>query len=114
MLAFERLTQLAPDVVERSKADSPELFETLGDDLALARDYLGGGMQVLEQALGRVTRLKHMGRTPQQCVKDEASSTMLYEEVLAALVDFDPAPETVGRELKDLDAVADDLRKKVG
>ena len=113
MLAFERLTQLAPDVVERSKADSPELFETLADDLALAREYLGGGMQVLEQALGRVTRLKHMGRTPQQCVKDEASSTMLYEEVLAALVDFDPAPEAVGRELKDLDAVADDLRKKV-
>jgi uncharacterized membrane protein YkvA (DUF1232 family) len=114
MLAFERLTQLAPDVVERSKADSPESFETLEDDMALARRYMGGGIQVLEQALGRVTRLKHMGRTPQQCVKDESAATMLYEEVLSALVDFDPQPEVVARELKDLDTVVDELRKKVG
>ena len=114
MLAFERLTKLAPDVVERSKADSPELFETLEEDLALTREYMGNGIQVVEQALGRVTRLKHMGRTPQQCVKDESSATMLYEEVLAALVDFDPQPEAVGRELKELDGIIDDLRKKVG
>lgn len=114
MLAFERLTQLAPDVVERSRADSPELFETLAEDLALARDYMGPGMTVLEQALGRVTRLKHMGRTPEQCVKDEATATMLYEEVMAALVDYDPAPDSVARELKDLDTVIDELRKKAG
>ena len=86
--------------------------ETLADDLALAREYMGPGMTVLEQALGRVTRLKHMGRTPQQCVKDEATATMLYEEVIAALVDFDPAPDTVTRELKDLDQIIDELRKK--
>jgi hypothetical protein len=112
MLAFERLTQLAPDVVERSRADSPELFETLADDLSLAREYMGPGMSVLEQALGRVTRLKHMGRTPQQCVKDEATATMLYEEVMAALVDFDPSPDVVARELKDIEPVVDELRKK--
>ncbi|HET6333416.1 MAG TPA: hypothetical protein VFG30_09400, partial [Polyangiales bacterium] len=46
MLAFERLTQLAPDVVERSRADSPELFETLADDLGLAREYMGAGINV--------------------------------------------------------------------
>lgn len=113
MLAFERLTQLAAaDVVERTHADAPELFETLADDLKLTREYFGPGMNVLEQALGRVTRLKHMGRTPEQCVKDEATATMLYEEVMAALVDFDPQPDAVARELKDLDAVVDELRKK--
>lgn len=112
MLAFERLTQLAPDVVERSRADSPELFETLAEDLALTREYMGTGINVLEQALGRVTRLKHMGRTPQQCVKDEATATMLYEEVMAALVDFDPTPDVIARELKDIDVVVDELRKK--
>lgn len=111
MLAFERVEQLAS---ERAREDSPELYETLSEDLALVREYLGPGMQVLEQALGRVTRLKHMGRTPPQCVKDEASTTMLYEEVHAALVDFDPAPEAVGRELKDLETVVEDLRKKGG
>jgi uncharacterized membrane protein YkvA (DUF1232 family) len=112
MLAFERLTKLDPDVVERSNADSPELFETLADDMALTREYMGGAMGVLETALGRVLRLKHMGRTPEQCVKDESSATMLYEEVIAALVDYDPTPEGVGRELKDLDSVVEELRKK--
>jgi uncharacterized membrane protein YkvA (DUF1232 family) len=114
MLACERLKQLAPEADDRLLADSPELFETLAADLALTREYFGGAIHVLEQALGRVTKLKHMGRTPQQCVKDEAATTMLYEEVLAALVDYDPAPEAVGRELKDLDALVDELRKKAG
>lgn len=112
LLAVERLKQLSPESEERLAADAPELFETLAADLALSREYLGGGMQVLEHALGRVTKLKHMGRTPAQCVKDEASTTMLYEEVVAALVDLDPTPEVVARELKDLDQVIDDLRKK--
>jgi len=112
LLALERAQSLAPDAAERLLQHAPEVVETLSDDLALSRQYLAGGMTVLEQALGRVTKLKHMGRTAQQCVKDESAATMLYEELQSALVDFDPAPETVARELKDLDAVVEELRKK--
>jgi len=112
LLALERTQTLAPDAAERLLQHAPEVMETLGDDLALSRQYLAGGMTVLEQALGRVTKLKHMGRTAQQCVKDESAATMLYEELHSALVDFDPAPETVARELKDLDSIVEDLRKK--
>jgi hypothetical protein len=114
LLALEKTQQLAPDAPERILQHAPEIAETLAADLALARNYLGPGIGVLEQALGRVTKLKHMGRTAQQCVKEEASATMLYEELNAALVDFDPAPDTVTRELKDLDPVLDELRKKAG
>jgi hypothetical protein len=38
---------------------------------------------------------------------------MLYEEVHAALIDFDLEPDAVGRELKELDGLVDELRKKV-
>jgi hypothetical protein len=114
MLALEKAQLLAPDAPERVLAHAPEIAETLAQDLALARNYLGAGITVLELALGRVTKLKHMGRTAQQCVKEEASATMLYEELNAALVDFDPAPDVVTRELKDLDSVLDELRKKAG
>jgi uncharacterized membrane protein YkvA (DUF1232 family) len=114
MLALERAQKLAPDAPERLLEHAPEVCETLAEDLALVRNYLGPGIGVLEQALGRVTKLKHMGRTAQQCVKDEASATMLYEELQAALVDFDPAPDAVARELKELDPVLDELRKKAG
>jgi uncharacterized membrane protein YkvA (DUF1232 family) len=114
LLAVERAMKLAPETAERIEQHAPELCETLVADLALSRQYLGPGISVLEHALDRVTKLKHMGRTAQQCVKDESAATMLYEELQAALVDFDPQPEVVGRELKELDTVVDELRKKAG
>jgi hypothetical protein len=103
---------MAPDEVSRLKADAPELFETLDEDLAVCRSYLGAGIGVLEQALERVVKLKHMGRTALQCVKDEASATMLYEEIHAALIDFDLEPDAVGRELKDIEPIVEELRKR--
>ncbi len=112
LLALEHLVKLAPEALPRVRADAPELFETLESDLALVRANLGPGMAVLEQALPKVVRLKHLGRTAQQCVKDESAATMLYEAVQAALVDMDLEPETVGRELRELDALVDELRKR--
>lgn len=112
MLALEHTQNLAPDAPDRMLQHAPELVETLEGDLALVRQHLGTGMAVFEQALPRVTKLKHMGRTAQQCVKDESAATMLYEELQSALVDFDPTPDSVARELKDLDAMVEDLRKK--
>jgi uncharacterized membrane protein YkvA (DUF1232 family) len=114
LLALERLAKMAPEAVPRLRADAPELFDTLEDDLKVAREYLGAGIIVLEQALDRVVKLKHMGRTALQCVKDEDSATMLYEEVHAALIDFDLEADAVGRELKELDTLVDELRKKAG
>lgn len=112
MLAVEHTQGLAADAPERMLQHAPELCETLEADMALVRQHLGSGMSVIEQALPRVTKLKHMGRTAQQCVKDESAATMLYEELQSALVDFDPTPDSVARELKDLDSLVDDLRKK--
>ena len=114
MLAIERSKTLSPDTAQRLEEIAPELCESLVPDLALVRDYFGPGIQVLEQALERVAKLKHMGRTAQQCVKDESAATMLYEELQAALVDFDPQPDVITRELKELDGVVDELRKKAG
>jgi hypothetical protein len=120
MLAVERAQTLAADAPERMLQHAPELCETLSDDLRVTRKYLGNGMTVIEQALSRLTKLKHLGRTAEECVKDEAeqcvkdesAATMLYEELIAALVDFDPSPDSVARELKDIDNVVEDLRKK--
>lgn len=112
MLAMERLAKMAPDALPRLQNDAPELFDTLQEDLSTVRDYLGKGVTVLEQALERVVKLKHMGRTPQQCIKDEASATMLYEEVHEALIDFDLEADAVGRELKDIDTLVDELKKR--
>lgn len=112
LFALDRVRKLAPESVERLASDLPDLFASFDADLALAHGYLGPGVKVLEQALDRVVRLKHMGRTAEQCVHDESAATMLYEELDSALVDFDLSPEAIARELKELDALIDELRKR--
>lgn len=112
MLAVERAQTMAPDAPDRMLQHAPELCETLNDDLSLTRSYFGNAISFVEQALSRLPKLKHLGRTAEQCVKDESSATMLYEELQSALVDFDPSPDSVARELKDIDSVVEDLRKK--
>ena len=110
---------------ERTAFGGSEAFQHLDDDPVWRRIFAGYGfaldyredrghayMLSDQRETERVTKLKHLGRTAQQCVKDESAATMLYEELQAALVDFDPSPESVGRELKDLDTVVDDLKKK--
>jgi hypothetical protein len=85
LLALERTQGMAPDAPERMLQHAPEVCETMEEDLALTRGYLGAGIGVLEQALSRVTKLKHMGRTAEQCVKDESASTMLWSTVFRLL-----------------------------
>lgn len=109
-LVHERLGVLAPEVVARQRADSPDVFVSVAEDLTLVRAELGDGMGVLTRSLDRLGKLKHRGRTAAQCVADEASSTDLYEEAQSALVDLDLDEETVTRGLKGLDAIIESLR----
>lgn len=102
-LAFGRMAAIAPESMARHRANAPELFGQLDDELALIADYLGSGLKVIERGLKRFDQLKHLGRSAQQCVTDEESATMLYEEVQAALVELDFEEEEVARALKDID-----------
>jgi hypothetical protein len=109
-LVHERLESIAPDVVTRHRADSPDVFASVVADLALVRGELGDGMGVLSRSLERLPKLKHRGRTAAQCVSDETAGTELYEEVVSALVDLDLDDESVARGLKGLDTLIDGLR----
>jgi uncharacterized membrane protein YkvA (DUF1232 family) len=111
-LAYARIETIAPEVMTRYKQDSPELFGKLTEEVALIRSYLGKGIGVLDKAVERIPQLKHHGRNAAQCVADEEGTTMLYDEVQAALVDFDFEEEAVGRALKQLDPVLDGLRQR--
>ena len=96
----------------RHKSDSPELYGSLSEEVALVRGYLGKGTAVLDKAIDRLGQLKHHGRTAAQCIADEEAATMLYEEVQSALVDLDLEEEAVGRALKGLDSMLDGLRQR--
>lgn len=109
-LVHERLEAIAPEVVARHRADSPDVFASVAEDLALVRAQLGDGMGILARSLERLGKLKHRGRTAAQCVTDEAASTDLYDEAQSALVDLDLDEETVARGLKGLDAIIENLR----
>jgi hypothetical protein len=111
-LVYARVEELAPEAMARHRVESPELFGSLTEELALIRSYLGKGMAVLDKAVERITQLKHQGRTAAQCVADEDASTMLYEEVQSALVDLELEEDAVSRALKQLDPVLEGLRQR--
>jgi hypothetical protein len=113
-LVYERIEKIAPDAMAKHRADWPELFGSLGDEVALLRAYLGKGVSVLDRAVDRIDQLKHKGVTATQCVTEEEAGTMMYEAVQAALVDLDLEEEAVGRALKQLDPVLDGLRQRAG
>jgi hypothetical protein len=110
-LCHEQLVQLAPDVLTRYRTESPELWENLEQDLAVARDRLGEGMTIIERALARIGKLKHRGQTAEQCVRDVEAATGLYDEVQSALVDLDLEEDEVARELRNLDGMLEGLRQ---
>lgn len=111
-LAYERIAKLAPESMAGHRANAPELFAALDEELALMREYLGDGLQVIEKGLERLSQLKHLGRTAEQCVRDEESATMLYEEVQTALVDLDLEEEEVARALKSIDPLIASLKRQ--
>jgi hypothetical protein len=111
-LACARIEVIAPDAMARFRQDSPEIFGQLTEEVELIRSYLGKGIGVLDKAVERIGQLKHHGRNAAQCVADEEATTMLYDEVQAALVDFDFEEEAIARALKQLDPVLEGLRQR--
>lgn len=113
-LAYARIEEIAPDAMAKHRSDWPEVFGGLTEEVELLRSYLGNSVSVLDRAVARLNQLKHQGVSAGQCASDEDSSTMLYDAVQAALVDFEPEEEAVSRALKQLDPVLDGLRQRSG
>jgi hypothetical protein len=111
-LSYARVEAIAPEAMAKHRADWPELFGSLAEELELMRSFLGKGLTVIERAVDRIDQLKHKGVTASQCVADEQASTMLYDAVQAALVDVDLEEDAVARGLKQLDPVLEGLRQR--
>lgn len=111
LIAYERIEKLAPEAMQKHRDSAVDVFGSVAEELALTRDELGKGFAVLERAVDRLSQLKHRGLGPQQCVSDEQSATVLYEEVQSALVDVDLEEGAVSRALKQLGPVLDGLKR---
>ena len=109
--AYERIEAIAPEAMAEHRADSPELFGSLTEDVALIRNYLGKGVAVFDKAVDRIGQLKHHGRNAAQCIADEDASTVLHEQVQAELVELDLEEDEVNRALKQLGPVLEGLRQ---
>jgi len=110
--AYARIQTLAPEAMAKHCTDWPEVFGEFGQEVALARKYLGTSTAVFDKAIERIGQLKHHGVSAAQCVANEEAGTTLYDEVQAALVDLDLEEEAIGRALKQLDPVLDGLRQR--
>jgi uncharacterized membrane protein YkvA (DUF1232 family) len=112
-LVLERMIKEEPDIMARYRADSPELFDGLEEQLGVIRDYLGAGIQVLDKAVGALDKSKFKGQTAQRCVQEEEAGNWLYDEVQAAMIELDLEEDEVARGLKGLDDVLEGLKRRV-
>lgn len=111
-LVLEHLKTQAPEAIAKQADAAGPLITELDDWLKVVRDYMGGSFHVLERAMNEAGKLKHKGHTPEECVRSQESGTWLYEEVLAELVDVDPAEDQVTRELRGLESIIKPLRDR--
>jgi len=113
--ALEQLGSLEPAIVQRYREDSPELFDSLTNELDVIREYLGPATSIFEKATATIRKIKYKGYSVDQCILDDDSVNWLYEEVQSSLIELDLEEEEVARVLnKGIDSIIDILRKRVG
>lgn len=103
-LVLEQIRQRYPEALSHHQEESPELFESLEEDLQVIRGYLGDSVSVLERAAERVPKLSHQGHSARQCALDPDASNWLYDAVQEAIVEeleFDE--DEVARETRHMD-----------
>lgn len=113
-LVLEQLARDAPDVIERHRAESPELLEPLAEQMEAVRAYLGELLAVLEKACEGLPKLTHQGHSAEQCARDDDAGTWLYDAVHEALVqelDFDE--DEVARAVKGIDQIVRPLQQRM-
>jgi hypothetical protein len=113
--ALEQLGSLEPTVVQRYREDSPELFESLAEQLDVIRKHLGPATSVFDKATSAIRKIKYKGYSVDQCILDDDAGNWLYEEVQSSLIELDLEEEEVARVLnKGIDPMIDTLKKRVG
>jgi len=112
-LVLEQILKDANESMDGHRADTPDLFGTLDEHLALVRSYLGAGAERLEHAAKHVSQLSHQGHSAQSCVTEPEGGTWLYDTVQEALVDeleFDE--DEVHRACKGVEQIVTQLKQR--
>ncbi|MCA9609686.1 MAG: hypothetical protein KC619_29005 [Myxococcales bacterium] len=105
-LVLERLLVAAPDAMARHRADEPEMFELLDEQMEVIRAYLGDLLSVLDHAVDQLPELTHEGHSARDCARDPDATTWLYDAVHAALVDeLELDEDDVARALKSVEQI---------
>ncbi|MGB5365352.1 MAG: hypothetical protein WBM75_17655 [Polyangiales bacterium] len=113
-LVLSDVRERSPDAFDKHAQVSPEMFDSLSDELDAMQAYLGDRVRVLEQIAKKLPTLNQQGHEAAHCVEDSESSTWLYDAVQEALIDeIDFDEEDVIRELKQVDQILAPLASRV-
>jgi hypothetical protein len=114
-LVLTDVRERSPDAFKKHLEGSPEMLQSLSDELESMRAYLGDRVSVLEEVVEKFPALSHQGHQAAACIEDPESSTWLYEAVHEAVIDeIDFDEEDVVRELKQVDQLLTLLSARVG
>ena len=112
-IVLQRIAAAHGEAMGKHRDGAPELLERLEEDLALAREFLGDGMKVLEHAADGLPKLTYQGHGARQCVFDTDSGNWLYDSVYEAEVDrFEFDEDEIAREVKRVGELLPTLRAR--
>lgn len=111
-LALERVEKTNPIAMAKQREDQPELFDTLDEELAITREYLGELLTVLDHAVDGCIKLNHQGHVPKDSIEGDGGY-WLYGAVQEAVTDFELDDDDVYREMKTVDRILPHLEGRV-
>lgn len=92
-LTTERIENRSPAVVAAHRADDPDVYEPMREQLAVIREYLGDLMVVLDRTVDALPKMQFEGHDARGCALDDESITWLYDSVHEAIVERLELPE---------------------
>ena len=88
-------------------------YETLPDDLAVARECLGETFALFDARLPRLHQVEHKGKRADVILHDESVRAWLYDEVDEAMTDLETDEDELHVALRRIDPLLTHLRRRL-
>ena len=111
-LTLARILEVGGEDADEYPRRFPELFEPLGEDLKLARGFLGEDLEWLERRIGaKYSKAPYKGKDANEYLSDDEAQEYLYSEGLAFTTDYEIDEEEAAK-LRNATSIKEAFHKR--
>lgn len=103
--ALQRVVAKENEDTEFFKSRFPEFFESIDEELAVVKGYMGELYDWLEARVDTLTTLEYKGKKIKDYLDDDEASEFLYEDGLGFRTEYDVDEETLSDSFKKASSV---------